>query len=375
MAPRGTKAEPNGWQHQAAQLAFRHTKVPMAAMTAAEQTRPQPSLKLVTAQSRAPGAKPELAQQTSEIAVARELEVTRAKRTAPEQLAARDAALAWILNARKETLAARAAATIERIAELEEELGCERERLDLLENENHSLATSLDLTVSENARLSGLLTARDAALDETRARLEQLKSALTGAETECDTLAAAANGANEKQLAEANALNALLSAMSARAVAAEALLDETRRSLLARAEENRAAERKLANAALARDRADKQLDQVQNSLELKERRIEELEQSCSRLIEGNKLRDMALARAREKIKLLAQLVPQLEAKVDVALSQEMTAEAGNSQPQGERTERNVAEGAPAKRVTADSLLQRELDNDKWLFAGGDPRAQ
>ena len=77
-----------------------------------------------------------------------------------EQRVARQAAAAWLLNGRRETLAARAARTAsaeKRVAELEDELGLLRERLDREENENHSLQLSLDLTTSDNSRFSSQL--------------------------------------------------------------------------------------------------------------------------------------------------------------------------------------------------------------------------
>jgi hypothetical protein len=67
--------------------------------------------------------------------------------------------------------------------------------------------------------------------------------------------------------------------MSARAFTAEKLLVEARQSLLARTGVNSSAQRKLADAIVARNTADKKLELLRSSFEAKERRVQELEQS------------------------------------------------------------------------------------------------
>ena len=157
---------------------------------------------------------------------------------------AREAAAAWILNARRETLAARAAkakAADERIAELESKLDTALERIAFQDNENQSLQTSLDLSVNENLRLSNRLSESDATLEQLSSELERLK---TGE-------------------AERNKLSAVV---------------------------------------------DKKIELLQNLLQVKERRIQKLEQARSKLTADTKellrtcaKRDRALARAEERL--------------------------------------------------------------------------
>jgi chromosome segregation ATPase len=291
----------------------------------------------------------------TELANANELEPTRAELAELEQQTARETAAEWILNARRETLAARAAraaAADKRIAELEGDLGSAREQLDLRDNENHSLQSSLDLIVSENSRLSGRLTESEAAGnaageearsklqqtkaalatadaerkklaaagDEARSKLERMRVALATAEGERNKLAVAVDEANEKRRTETNTLNSRLGAMSVRTVTAEKLLVEVRQRLLARTAENCSVERKFADATVARDAAHRKLQVLQKSLQVEERQVQELGRSRSELIEitttllkAFKTRNKALARAEQRIQLLAELFAQLDA--------------------------------------------------------------
>ncbi len=382
MALTGKKAQRDGWQHQAERPAVSHTAAANAATAATEQARRRPLLRPVSSQLRTLTAERKRAPETgkTEPANANKVELPRAEHADLKQKAAREAAAKWILNARRETLAARAeraAAKDKRIAELEGELGSARERLVLRENENYSLRSSLGLIASENSRLSGRLAQNDAAGDgarsrlermraalatakaehnklaaagnearsqleqmktalataeaerhkltasggEARAKLEQMKAALAAAEAERDELARAVNEASERREAETNALNARFEAMSARAATSEKLLAETRQRLLACTAENCSVERKFADATLACDAAHKKLELLQNSVQVKERQVEDLERSRSDLIEvaatllkAFKTRNTARVRAEQRIKLLAELFVRLEAE-------------------------------------------------------------
>jgi chromosome segregation ATPase len=98
---------------------------------------------------------------------------------------------AWLLNGRRETLAARAArcATADkRVAELESELNSLRERLVRREDENHLLQTSLDLLADANRLLSSRLTESDARVDDALSQLGQMKTSLAVAEADRNKL-------------------------------------------------------------------------------------------------------------------------------------------------------------------------------------------
>jgi chromosome segregation ATPase len=339
----------DGWQRQAGRLTLAHTAVATATIGAAEQVRRRPLLKAVSCDPQAPTAGLE----ASKAEAANVLKPTRVGFDGAEERTAREAAAGWVLNARRETLAARAAraATADkRIAELESELARARERIALLKNENRSFQSSLDLVGSENSRLSGRLAESDAArhkaisqlerrkailtsIEAERASLEQMSTALVRTEAHRVKLSFALNEArsnlshanealavakaervslsfmvddvNKKRPTEANMLNTLLEAMSARAVMAEKMLAETRQRLLACTAESCSVERKFADAAVARDAACKKLELLQKSLRIKDQQVHELEQSRSELIEtaaallkAFKSRSKDLARAK-----------------------------------------------------------------------------
>jgi len=187
----------DGWQHQADRLALNHTAVAATVVAATEQARRRPLLRAVPNHSQLSATRPETTQTES----ANEGGAKRAVFAQPEQHAAREAAAEWILNARRETLAARAtraAAADKRIGDLEADLEWARERIALLENENHSLQSSLDITAKETSRLSDRLQVGDAACYRACSQLEQTQSTLASAEVERDKLASAGNEASAR---------------------------------------------------------------------------------------------------------------------------------------------------------------------------------
>ena len=161
------------------------------------QARRRPLLRAVPNHSQLNATRPETTQTES----ANEGGAKRAVFAQPEQQAAREAAAEWILNARRETLAARAAraaAADKRIGDLEADLELARERIAFLENENHSLQSSLDITAKETARLSDRVQVGDAACYRARSQLEQTQSTLASTEVERDKLASAGNEASAR---------------------------------------------------------------------------------------------------------------------------------------------------------------------------------
>ena len=296
MALAGKKSPRHGWRHQAERLALNHTGVATAVWAATER---RPLTEPVSCHYSVAGAKSERdhANETSDDA------------KHAEQQMAREAASAWILNARKETLAARAAkakAADERIAELKAKLDTVLERIAFQDNENQSLQMSLDLTVSENLSLSNRLSESDAKLKEISTELEQLKTS------------------------------------------------ETERSKLSSV-------------------VDKKIELLQNLLQVKERRVQKLEQARSKLADDTKKllrtcakRDQALARAEERISTLTELFAQLETKVDLAASKERLVER-HSRLQREQGKSATAEDSGKMTRPNVNLWQRELDCDEWLL--------
>jgi len=305
MALAGKKAQRHGWQRQAEQLAINHTAVATAAWVAAKQPRRRPSTEPVSCHFSVASAKPECDQEAGNNEISND-----AKRA--QQHAAREAAAAWILNARRETLAARAArakAADERITYLEARLDAALAQIAFQDNENQSLQASLDLATGESLRLSGRLSESNAKVEEISSQLEQLRVK----EAERDTLASS---------------------------------------------------------------VDKKIELLQNLLQVKERRMQKLKQAHSKLFDGTKKllktsaeRDSALARAEERISSLMELFAQLETKVDLVNGKEKIIER-HSQLQCERVERTGAEDAGKVARPTINLWRRELDCDEWLLGRG-----
>jgi chromosome segregation ATPase len=302
MALAGKKAPLHGWRHQAERLALNHTGVATAAWAATER---RPLTEPVSCYFSAAGAKSERDQEAS-------VNETSNDAKHAEQQMAREAILAWILNARRETLAARAAkakAAVERIAELEAKLDTALERIGLQDNENQSLQTSLDLTVSENLRLSNRLSETDATLERISSEFEQLKTSE----------------------AERNKVSSVV---------------------------------------------DKKIELLQNLLQVKERRVQKLEQARSKLTDDTKRllrtcakRDQALARAEERISSLTELFAQLETKVDLATNKDRLVER-DSRLQREQRGSATAEGLGKMTHPNINLWKRDLDCDEWLLGRG-----
>jgi chromosome segregation ATPase len=302
MALAGKKAQRYGWRHQAEWLALNHTAVATAACAAVGQTRRQPATDPASLCPSVSAAKSERHQETST-----NQNSDDAKQA--EWQMARDAAAAWVLNARRETLAARAEkakAKDERIAELESKLATALERISFQDNENQSLQMSLDLTVIETLRLSSRLSESNTTAEELSSQLEKYKTK----EAERDKLAAEIN---------------------------------------------------------------KKIELLQNLIQVKERRVQKLERARSKLInDSQKLlktcakRDQALARAEERIGLLTELFAQLETKADFATSKEKIVERP-SRLQRQQMECINANAAGKTAHSIVNLWQRELDCDEWLL--------
>lgn len=262
----------------------------------------------------------------------------------------------------------------QKIVESEDELSSAREEIIHWKNENRSLEKSLDLLAVENSRLAGSLTKKDAALEaslaadaQARSQLEHMKTALAAAQTELSELAFALNAMKGSRNAESNILSARLEAMSSRTVTAENLLADAQQSWLVHIEENSIGQREIAEAIGARDMAKKEVERLRDSLTAKERHLQELDQSRSKLIESAdallaafKTRDTMLARSDERIKMLTERVAQLEAELKLAGQREI--EKLHAQLRREDMERAVAEGVSKTARTNFAEPRLELDD-------------
>lgn len=260
------------------------------------------------------------------------------------------AASPYARNRQRETLTARAlraAAAERRISELESELGLAREELLYRDNKILSLEKSLELYADENRLLSARLSESSAAIDEGHLQLEQMRLAVTAAKAERD-------GANRRLQAELPALNAQLESALACAATAEKLRSELYENQFKRALENSAAERKIAD--------------LETSRQEKDRQLQELKSSQSKLVDDIKKRDAALACAEGRIRSLAQLFIQLEAKATDPKGDKAVHEV-DAPVRYEHMQRAAPRDIDNSRCGNATVLKCDLASDAWLFVG------
>jgi crescentin len=240
-----------------------------------------------------------------------------------------------------------------RVLELEGELAATRERLTLLEDEKQSLQSNLDQALSDAARLNRRMTESENMLTSTRAQLGRLEASYAEAYSERGRLAAALDEAKELHQSERNTLAMRVEAMQSRAGTAERMLAEARQNLVARTEEVRAFDRKAVEASIARTTAERRLGQLEAAHDARERQMRDLEAARHALTENNsalskalRSREMALARAEDKVAELTARHAQLEADLQVGrASVDKRVEDLQSALERERLDRAVAEGA------------------------------
>jgi crescentin len=299
-----------------------------------------------------------------------ELEPARTRITDLEGELARETTAVRMLTEHKQALSKHSAAADKRIAELEGLIGAASEKLTMGADENRSLQTSVDQLVEENSRLQRRGANSEAAVEKTLTQISQLQAGLKAAENERSRITAALAEANDKRQIETNTLSTRLEAMSSRAVTAEKLLAEVRGNLLSRTEDNNAAERKVVEATLVRNMAEKKLELATTALQSKEKLLNEVEQFRTKLAErANTLllnvrqRDKALSRAEEEIQALSACVGQLEAEADRQRTKAgETIAALKAQLDSERAGRTVAEGALKKARMSYLDLPSDYDN-------------
>lgn len=276
-----------------------------------------------------------------------------------QQLAERSAAIR-LLNRQVETLTARASAAAAKIAERDNELDLAREELVHRDNENNSLQQSVELATAENTRLTKRLASCDAAVGKAYVHLERMKATLIATERERAKTASAVDRADQTRRQETDSLQARLDAMASCAATADQLLGGLRQNL--------------------RDK----LELLQNLLAVKDRQLDELKRSRSKLMERTgklleafKARDDALAAAERRNKALAGRIAQIEAaaakrhkalaarlaQADAALRRnDEELKSTRFELQDERKKRRAAEAACDEVRTGYAALGGKLDD-------------
>lgn len=280
--------------------------------------------------------------------------------TALQQQLAERAAATRLLNRQVETLTAQSAGAAEKIAERETELAWVQEELVHRDNEIHSLQESVALTTAENTRLAKRVAGCEGAVGKAYVQLERMKAALIAAERERSKSATAVDHVDQKRRNETASLNARLETMASCAATADKLLAGMRRNL------------------------QEKLELLQNLLAVKDRQLDELKQSRSKLMERTgklleafKAREAMLAASEETNKALAERIAANDASaakrrqsLTARLAQAEAALRRNEEElkstqlelQTERKKRRVAETAQGEARAVYAALQRKLDN-------------
>ena len=255
-----------------------------------------------------------------------------------------------------------------RLVQLETEIVTARQKLALSEDDRHSLQTSLDQTLGEVSRLSRQLADSRNTLAAAKARLGQLEPMFADADAERTKLAAVLDETKERHRAESSAQTMRLEVLQSHAATAEKLLIEARQSLATRAEEVRTFDRKVVEVTIARNAAEKKLNQLEALQQAQESQIKDLEQARTALAEHSaaltknvKTRETALARAEEKIRSVMEQVVRLEIGNQASRSRaERRIEELNATLERERMDRAVAEGALEATRKDNARLLREI---------------
>jgi len=266
----------------------------------------------------------------------------------------------------RDTLTARALRTMaaeQRAAELEGELSSAREGLVHRDNEISSLEKSLDLNAAESVRLAGELAESAAAVEKTRSQLERMRTALSDAQVE-------RKKAIEQREAETTQLKAELAAALERATTAENLHADAQQSLLVLNFHSTAAERRTSSLETSLRDREHEFGELQLAHGKLADEIITMSGEIAKLADEVKAREEALARAEERIGLLAKLFMQLEAKTHHDAGPELARMAGPAN--AAQPARIVRELAASGQRGESAVLKRDLDSDAWLFGGAKP---
>ena len=235
--------------------------------------------------------------------------------------------------------------------------------------EEHSvIRASLEKTLGELAQTARRLSDADKAVASTQARLKATEINLAEVQAERSRLGAALDEANHVHREQINMLNSRLEALQVRGTMTDKLLEEARKALIARAEEMRTFDRRVADACTTNDTLAERLSSLEALLANREVQIRDLEQARTLLTdEANKLIEAATSReslyqnTQQNIREKSDLVHLLEEQIAAARSaHSMQVESLGAQLQREQLERSMAEGALETARKDVSRLQQEV---------------
>ncbi|HVV60403.1 MAG TPA: hypothetical protein VHD14_01460 [Pseudolabrys sp.] len=252
-----------------------------------------------------------------------------------------------------------------RIVQFEFEINSVRQRLVVSEDEKRALQSALDRTVAETTRR---LAEAESTLTMTQGRLRHVEANFTEANTERSRLATMLDEIKERHENELSTQRMRFEALQARSASTEKLLGEAREHIMARTEEIRAYDRRLAEAMLVRDTLSTRFAELEAEHTQYEAKIKEFEQSQSTLLDRNAAlaralngKESALNRAGEAIQVMSDRIAFLQAELETSkqTAAEQLEEA-NAALRREKLERAVVEGALETGRKDFARLMREV---------------
>lgn len=237
--------------------------------------------------------------------------------------------------------------------QLESEFEGAKQKLMVAEKERSTLQKSLDKSFVELTGVSQRLLDTDKALAATQLRLQKAEQGLAEAEAERHRLATALDDANQRHQSEIISQRSNFETLQARATLTDKLLEEARQSMLERAEEIRAFDRRLADSTRTHTVIGEKLGLIEEALAERNAKIKELEQARATLAEQNdslakavSTRENAYNRAQEHLSALEERIQLLEGEIKATRqANEAELEVLNAKLQREQIARTVAEGA------------------------------
>jgi crescentin len=255
-----------------------------------------------------------------------------------------------------------------RINALEFDLNGARQRLLMAEDEKRAQQSSLDKASAEGARLSRKLAESEASLNAAQGRLRHVEANFAEVVTERDRLVSALDESKERHDHEITSQRTRFEALQARASATERLLIEAREHLLARAEEVRSFDHRMAEIAIERDGLQARVSDLEAERIGRESEFQEVDQMRASLAERSgtltrayTAKEAALARAEDTIAALNERVAGLENALSASKeTAELQIEELNAAVRREKLERAVVEGALETGRKDFARLMREV---------------
>ena len=240
-----------------------------------------------------------------------------------------------------------------KMVQLESEASTAQQKAMQAVQERITIQAALDKALSDFSQTACRLTDTERSLATTQSRLKVAETGLVEAQAERSQLAAALDDANQKLSEEANLHATRFESLQARAALTERLLEESRETLLARADEIRSFERQALEASTTQGDNSERLAQLDAALTERDLHVRDLEEAHAALSEHNNTlanalnaRESAYSRAQQKILEQEELVQLLESQIKSARdANDFQLEQIAAELQREKLERTMAEGA------------------------------